>query len=384
MGCCGSQNLSSNSINQTAQHQHNINQNVHHDTESVIESKFKQIFVDSNNLKIGDKIRVGSISEIYDGKLLLESGTSIDVLCKGIKKEIICKYNLFVYILREILIGMCANNDCSIIYYGITYNKQLKTIFIIMEKYGSVNLGEYIWLNTLTTGKKIEFAISTLKIIEQLHSENIVHRDIKLVNFLIKDDNIKICDFGTAVINRSVLNSMCGTLTHMAPEIMTCDNYDYTVDYWSYAIMLIELFTTTENIDLIAINNLIVKSNDTSYPILAHYIDNENIIQIVEYIINNYKQKKCIDIKYIYYLFQQIIVSMLNCPPKNICADDQHNDLTSPITDSTNKFASFLEKLTAYDINTVERIIYNRSSDCEQILADCTLSPITEHGAPLL
>lgn len=56
-----------------------------------------------------------------------------------------------------------------------------------------------------------------------IHSQSIVHRDIKLDNILIDLNNtIKICDFGVSKLIRKgdVMQDQCGTPAYIAPEIL--------------------------------------------------------------------------------------------------------------------------------------------------------------------
>lgn len=82
----------------------------------------------------------------------------------------------------------------------------------------------------------------TVKAIHFCHSKNIVHRDIKLENILLdQDNNIKMIDFGFSIIIPSYkkLNIFCGTPSYMAPEIVNKVLYvGQTADIWALGILL--------------------------------------------------------------------------------------------------------------------------------------------------
>lgn len=73
--------------------------------------------------------------------------------------------------------------------------------------------------------KDILYGYSVSCRLSYLHSEKIVHRDVKTENMLLdKSRTVKIADFGVARVEASNPNDMTGetgTLGYMAPEVLS-------------------------------------------------------------------------------------------------------------------------------------------------------------------
>ena len=152
-----------------------------------------------------------------------------------------------------------------------------KYILIIMEYINGGNLFSFVKKRRKLNEKISKFLFKQIILgIKHIHSQNIVHRDIKLENILIDLNNtIKICDFGIGRILSSPdepLHDQCGTPMYMAPEILSSlkeKGYKgFPVDIWSAGIALYIMlsgtlpFSIKDDIDsFVDENNLKKKKN---------------------------------------------------------------------------------------------------------------------------
>jgi len=84
---------------------------------------------------------------------------------------------------------------------------------------------------------------------EFLHSCNLIHRDLKSNNLLVRNivstfAEVKICDFGLSrVVDRSkLMTGNVGTVSWIPPEIFEKKQYNEKCDVYSFGIILWELY----------------------------------------------------------------------------------------------------------------------------------------------
>ncbi|KFP60212.1 Hormonally up-regulated neu tumor-associated kinase, partial [Cariama cristata] len=76
-------------------------------------------------------------------------------------------------------------------------------------------------------------------------------RDLKIENFLLDENNIKIVDFGLSNtakfkgLSQELLHTQCGSPAYAAPELLAHRKYGPKVDVWSIGVSMFAMLTGT-------------------------------------------------------------------------------------------------------------------------------------------
>ncbi|MGB3402692.1 MAG: AAA family ATPase [Microcoleaceae cyanobacterium] len=147
-----------------------------------------------------------------------------------------------------------------------------RTLVIILEDFGALSLEQLIndcrWADISTNLQKfLNIAIKTAEILGEIHSSNIIHKDINPANIVLNPETgqLKIIDFGISTQLNSENptlknpNVLEGTLAYMSPEQTGRMNraLDYRTDFYSLGVTFYELLTgklpfeTTDALELV-------------------------------------------------------------------------------------------------------------------------------------
>lgn len=88
--------------------------------------------------------------------------------------------------------------------------------------------------------KAAQITKDVLKGVGYLHDNRIIHRDLKLENFLIGlDGKVKVADFGLSAkldYDDEKKFTVCGTPNYLCPEILRSKGHSYEVDIWAIGV----------------------------------------------------------------------------------------------------------------------------------------------------
>ncbi|KAH9052009.1 Pkinase-domain-containing protein [Lactarius deliciosus] len=210
-------------------------------TEAQIMDKMRSV-VDPGDPKLLyskiKKIGQGASGHVYVAKTLA-TGKKVAIkemdLATQPRKELI---------VNEIMV-MKESRHPNIVNFLNSYLVRGNELWVVMEFMEGGALTDIIENNTLEEDQIACISNETCKGLGHLHSQHIIHRDIKSDNVLLDaSGRVKITDFGFCAKltdQKSKRATMVGTPYWMAPEVVKQKEYGAKVDIWSLGIMAIEM-----------------------------------------------------------------------------------------------------------------------------------------------
>ncbi|XP_047462398.1 hormonally up-regulated neu tumor-associated kinase homolog A [Mugil cephalus] len=200
------------------------------------------------NYLIGRKLGEGSFAKVREG---LHASTGEKVAVKVIDKRKAKKDSYVTKNLRReghIQQMIRHPNITQLLDILETEN----SYYLVMELCPGGNLMNRIYDKKRLDERETQKYIRQLVLaVEHLHRAGVVHRDLKIENLLLDEqDNIKLIDFGLSncagILGYSdPFSTQCGSPAYAAPELLSRKKYGPKVDVWSIGVNMYAMLTGT-------------------------------------------------------------------------------------------------------------------------------------------
>lgn len=194
-----------------------------------------------NQYKLISKIGEGTFSEVIKAQNI-KTGKLVAIKC--MKEKISIDK---VKKLREIQALKRLQGHANIVtLYEVLYDEpkqRLALVFELMER----NMYEHIKerKQPLEEKRVKKYLYQLIKGLEFIHRQGIFHRDIKPENILLKDEKIKLIDFGSCKgMKGQGHTEYVSTRWYRSPEcLLTKGYYDYKMDVWGVGCVFFEILS---------------------------------------------------------------------------------------------------------------------------------------------
>ena len=192
-----------------------------------------------NEYELGDTVRLLSFGCI---KIAKNKRNNELIFLKKMKKQNLIDSKIVDHIFNELKILSSIEHPGIPAFLG--FAKDEKFLYFAIEYSNGGDLFNYLRAKSTFSIENSTFYLSQMIcVLEYLHSKNIIYRNLKPENLLIKKNGyLKFVGFEIAKkIDEGRTYTMCGTPEYLAPEIILCKGYGKPVDWWALGVILYEM-----------------------------------------------------------------------------------------------------------------------------------------------
>lgn len=195
----------------------------------------------SPQYQIEEMLGSGAFGEVY-------SALDLSTDDKRVAIKVFCKRGLTSHdrkaIDKEVEIMSILQHEHIVTLDGIFYDTDKVGLVMPMLK-GRTVIGA-VRSKLVTENLANSWSLCLLKAISYMHSNGIYHRDIKAENVIVYKNKATLIDFGLSIDKDDYLTSKCGTMSYMAPELITGKIYKPGPnDIWCFGVLYYYMLTGT-------------------------------------------------------------------------------------------------------------------------------------------
>lgn len=200
---------------------------------------------------IGDRYKIvselghGGMSDVFEARDIIFKRT---VAIKIIKFDQANKIENLIRFQNEARFSAAFSHPNIVKIYD--YGEYNNLPYIVNEYMKSQTLRDTLnYKKNLTLNEACQIMLQLCDALIEVHSKNIIHRDIKPQNIYYgSDGTIKLSDFGISVLLNSPLNvnenkKVMGTVQYLAPELVYGKKCSFQSDIYATGITFFELLT---------------------------------------------------------------------------------------------------------------------------------------------
>jgi len=192
------------------------------------------------NFSLVKELGIGNTAIVY-----LYQGQGSHYAVKSISKQNLASLSSIERLAHEIEVLRSLSHP-NITKLHSVYQTEESVNLVLDYASGSDYYEKIMNLGAVSETEAVKFMYQLLLTLDYIHSQKVIHRDVKLENILVNHENssISLTDFGLACFKQVGCIERCGSPGYVAPEILRGLNYDCKVDLFSAGIVMYSILTS--------------------------------------------------------------------------------------------------------------------------------------------